>query len=187
MRRPNPLLMLTMILLTAMMTGNAAQSATALVARGTPEHLLSGVDIFGSINQVIARHGRPTRIEESSVRNVSSGAGLRTYIWVRESAELRVVAGHHIDQKTGQEVEGQIYVEVTGSRAFGDIGVTGAGLSLGDTYERAREIYGAYFFWRTHPEGQRFIVVEWENKTTLAITLDDKGKINRIILQPSQA
>ena len=188
MRRLSMRLILCIVSITSAISGGAGQSNKAQVAHGTPEHLLSGVDIFGSVKQVIARYGRPTRVEESPIQHGSPGAGLRDYIWVSPSVTLDVRTGHYVDQKTGGEVETQIYsVEVDGEKALRDIGVTGAGLSLGDNFDRARQVYGSYFFWRVLPDAQRLIVIEWENKTTLAITLDRKGRINRIILEPSEA
>jgi hypothetical protein len=188
MRSLSVRLILCIVAITSVISGSAGQSTEPQVARGAPEHLLSGVDIFGSIKQVVARYGRPTRVEESPVPHGAPGAGLRDYMWVMPRATLDVRTGHYVDPKTGEEVETNIYsVEVTGTKALKDIGVTGAGLSLGDNFDKARHVYGPYFFWRALPDGLRLIVIEWENKTTLAITLDSKGRINRIILEPSEA
>jgi hypothetical protein len=182
MPRPHQRLALYVVLLAAVIPGLASgQSAEPQVAPGTPEHLLSGIDIFGSIGPVIAKEGKPNRIQELPAPVGGPTTGFKIYVWVRQSTQLEVRTIHYIDTKTGKEVEGPTYsVDVVGRTPFEKVGVTGAGLALGDSFDKAREIYGPYFFWRN------LIVIEWKNRTQLAIALDGDGRISRILLVASQ-
>lgn len=83
-------------------------------------------------------------------------------------------------------------IEVIGDAPVDDIGKTGAGLSLGDTLEKAKKIYGVDFrksqIYKTHFRGDYFPVqaLEWgeesANLTRLCLAFDKHGRINFITL-----
>jgi hypothetical protein len=98
----------------------------------------------------------------------------------------------HYTDKNGKEIESKTYeVEVAGCTPEDEIGRTGAGLSLGDTGERAREVYGAHFsksqIYKSAIQGDHVpvLAIEWKDGTRLCIAFDKTGRINFITLMAS--
>ena len=115
---------------------SAAQFSATYVTPGKAEHVLSGIDIFGKIDSVIATYGRPDSVFNLPVENAPKGSAAKRYIWARSSAKLSITTQHYVNEG-GTDVESETYVvEVEGNRPSGEIGRTGAGLSLGDTLEK---------------------------------------------------
>ena len=166
---------------------SAARLQEDRIAAGHPEHILSGVDIFGSIHDVFAKYGNPSRVEETSAQDAPSGSGLRTYFWNKDHVRLSVMIGHYVDQKSGKEVESKTFsIQVEGNESSGSFGRTDAGLALGDDQKKAYQIYGVHFHKRSLPDGHPSLQIEWRNGTALTITVSSQGRINRIILEASE-
>lgn len=158
---------------------------------GKPEHVLSGVDISGNIEQVIAKYGKPDEVRNVAVPRAPEGSGERNYIWNRGSTITSVTTGHYIDA-AGKEVESETNeIEVMGSSTEGEIGKTGAGLSLGDSRKKAYQMYGVLFhesqIYKSPLRGDHVpvLAVEWENGTRLCIAFDERDRINFIALMAS--
>lgn len=166
---------------------SAARLQEDQIARGQPERVLSGVDIFGSIRDVIAKYGDPSRVEETAAQDAPPGGGLRTYFWNKDHVRFSVVTGHYVDQKTGKEVESKTFsIQVEGSESSGNLGRTRVGLSLGDNLKKAYQIYGAHFHKHSLPDGHPSLQMQWQNGTSLTITVTTQGRINRFILEASE-
>ena len=158
---------------------------------GKPEHVLSGIDISGKIEQVIGKYGKPDEVRNVTAEGAPEGSGERNYIWKKGPTTTSVTTGHHVDA-TGEQVESETYeIEVTGSSAEGEIGKTGAGLSLGDTRNKADKIYGVLFhesqIYKSPLRGNHVpvLVIEWHNGARLCIALDERDRINFIALMAS--
>jgi hypothetical protein len=166
--------------------------AAGHATKPNPEHVLSGIDVSGTIQQVIAKYGSPDRVVNVDVAHAPERSGERHYLWTKGNTKLSVTTQHYINND-GKEIESETFaIEVTGDAPVGDIGKTGAGLSLGDTLERANQVYGAHFhksqIYKTHFHGEYFPVqaLEWGEDsaswTRLCLALDKQGRINFILL-----
>lgn len=167
---------------------SAAQDRPFHFAKGKPEHLLSGIDISGKIEQVIAKYGKPDEVRNVTVEETPEGTGEKDYIWKKGLTTTSVITGHYMDS-AGKMIESETYeIEVTGRSSEGEIGKTGAGLSLGDTREAANRLYGAHFYdsqvYKSPLRGNHALVLatEWENGTRLCLAFDKQGRINFITL-----
>ncbi len=183
---------LILVIMAWLVTSSVPAHVTAVghTAKRNPEHLLSGIDVSGTIPQVIAKYGSPDRVVNVELEHVPEGSGERNYVWQKGTTQLSVTTDHYID-KNGKEIESTTAIEVLGDTPVDDMGKTGAGLSLGDTQERANQIYGADFhksqIYKTHFRGDYFPVqaLEWENgarSTRLCLAFDKTGRINFMTL-----
>jgi hypothetical protein len=125
------------------------------------------------------------------VQNAPAGSGERLYLWMKGNTKISVTTEYYVAD--GKEIESDTSaIEVIGDAPVGDIGKTGAGLSLGDTVEKAKKIYGAEFhksqIYKTHFRGDYFPVqaLEWggesTNLTRLCLGVDKQGRINFMTL-----
>jgi hypothetical protein len=125
-------------------------------------------------------------VEKQKLQDVPAGAGGREYIWERPRATLDVTTNYRTDEKTGKEIETATFsVDVRGDKPSGQIGTTGAGLSLGDPTSKVAKVYGSRFFRHTLPNGSLRISIQWKDETMLTIYFDGGRRINRMILEAS--
>ena len=167
-----------------------AQSGDSRESR-RPEHVLSGIDISSRIDQVIAKYGSPDSVINVAVDHAPPGSGERNYVWHKGSTTISVTTSHYIDE-SGKEIESETYeVDVAGGSPQDEIGRTGAGLSLGDTRERANQVYGTHFnrsqIYKSAIRGDHVSVlaIEWKNGTRLCIAFDKRSRINFMTLMAS--
>lgn len=145
------------------------------------EESLAGVDIYHStISNVIRLYGQPLAFrDETDPADDPPGSGTRDYTWVIHGVKLLVHTGYYTGARGDTIVEGIISVEVWGAGPGGGAGRTGAGLALGDGYERALQLYGP-------PRNSHFLgsgVMEYVfNLTPMDIWLCSDGRINHIEL-----
>jgi len=118
----------------------ASVIAGGATAKRNAEHVLSGIDVSGTVRQVVHKYGNPDRVV--SVVNdekAPEGSGERHYLWTKGNTKMSVTTQHYLGDG-GKEIESKTFaIEVIGDAPVDDRGTTGAGLSLGDTLERARE------------------------------------------------
>jgi hypothetical protein len=152
---------------------------------------LSGINVHGTIQQAINKYGRSGQVANFDVENAPAGSGERNYLWTNGNAKMSVTTEYYV--KDGKEVESTTYaIEVVGETPTGDVGKTGSGLSLGDTLEKAKRIYGATFrksqIYKTHFRGDYFpvLALEWGEGsakwTRLCLAFDKQGRIDFMML-----
>ena len=149
------------------------------IARGRPEHLLAGIDVYkGNIGDAIRMLGKPEKIEDATNPDYPPGSGERSYFWRRDGVRLRVGTVYKTDRVTGKIVEGPPnIVDVWGASSGGGLGSTGRGLSLGDTTTALRTIYGPRY-----ERGDRSMTLQWSDETTMVVDLNTSGQITHIQL-----
>jgi mRNA-degrading endonuclease RelE of RelBE toxin-antitoxin system len=62
------------------------------------------------------------------------------------------------------------------------MGTTGRGLSLGDSLDKVKQIYGSRFYRYKEPDGRLMIQFQWKDETLLTTYLDSEGKVVEIRL-----
>jgi len=146
------------------------------------EHWLSGIDVYATtVPEVVAAFGQPSSFQELTEKQVGNtgpvGSGERVFDWRSHGLKMEVSVGYYTDQKSHSVVESYVQtVDVRGSKPIGKMGVTRAGLKLGDTYADAVRIYG-------HAEkGPVGFAVNFADGTFLAADTDQFGRINHLHL-----
>ena|GEM_PF-3270939 len=146
------------------------------------EHWLSGIDVYATtVPEVVAAFGQPSSFKELTEKQVGNtgpvGSGERIFDWRSHGLKMEVSVGYYTDQKSHSVVESYVQtVDVRGSKPIGKMGVTHAGLKLGDTYADAVRIYG-------HAEkGPVGFAVNFADGTFLAADTDQFGRINHLHL-----
>lgn len=152
------------------------------VSQSPPEHVLSEIDIARTRPvDVAAKIGEPSRAEVFADEKFP-GLDAKDYWW--ETGEVRLRAGTQFEKRNGKFVETEIrFVDVWGSRpSKNGLGITGAGLALGDSADKVRRCYGS----RLSIEPSR-LIVQWKDGTTLTIDTDHKGRIVHMQLVSGEA
>ena len=151
-----------------------------LIASGTPEHTLSGINVYVTrIADARKRLGIPTRVVDYPERDrrVCESCGFRKYWWETSALRLSAAAGFHTEN--GRRIESMLYaVEVWGTRpSKNGVGLTGAGLGLGDSITSVRRFYGDRM-----SIARSMIIVEWKDGTELTVDADQTGQITHMQL-----
>ena len=158
-------------LLTLLLTGMTAfadRLPDNLIAKGSPERLLGGVDIgldHGTrAKELLARLGKPETYKKTDSMDCGQ------MMWVKGGSKLKAYIGCG---KVHAE-DSAVAVEVSGTPS--DLTRTGAGLTLGATLADVKRLYGPRFARRSSR-----ITVQWSDETELRLTLRG-GKIIRMML-----
>ncbi|SRR6266700_2853375 len=109
------------------------------------ETALSGIDIYSAnaereIQALIRSLGNPTR-QQSDAKN-----GTRDYYWESDGPDLKITEIRNSSARFEPRI---ISIEVWGRHSKGKNGMSGAGLSLGDTLADARRAYPFGFKYST--------------------------------------
>jgi hypothetical protein len=150
-------------------------------AKGPPEHVLSGINVYKTLlTDAVRRLGQPTNIkimtdEPKSGKAPSSGDVF--YIWEKDGIRLRGATMYY--ERDGKRIESEFYsVDVWGVRPTQDgVGITGAGLALGDTIDKVVKCYGDRFFKDRTTKGMVFLQLQWTDETVLTVDFDRSGRI----------
>jgi hypothetical protein len=159
------------------------------IAKGPPEHVLSGINVYKTLlTEAFRRLGQPSRIKvdvDVPGKSTARGSGGVDYTWVKD--RVRLVASAEYYEENGKRIESKLYaVEVWGARPTSDgVGVTGAGLALGDTIEKVKKCYGDRFFKGKTSNGTTYLQIEWTDDTQLNIDFDNSGRIAHMQLMAS--
>lgn len=175
-------------LLPIAMPGRADQLPQALQAMGIPEMTLAGITMSRTtLEDVIAAHGPPSQVQQPPHNPAYS-----SYEWKFQGLILQI----GVQRVTKQcRTIGSVYVE---GSSGGGIGITGAGLHLGDDIEALKRIYGDRFkitdVSRLHAKGlntgtpgDRQIFLQWAAGGSMLIGLDRAGRIIAMRLDPPNA
>ena len=160
--------------------GLSAQHVSAdKMATSTPEHVLSGINVYSTNPTAVERRlGKPKKIKDEPQPDYP-GSGFVYHWWEIDGVQL--CASLRYEPRNGRRVTSVLdVVEVWGTRPTkGGIGITGAGLALGDTLSDVRRHYGSSM---SSSQRGRFLQIYWKDGTELEITIDDRGRINRMRL-----
>lgn len=158
------------VLLFAWTLANADHLPTAKVAKGKPDTVLAGVDVYHTtVEQLIKRWGQPSLVRD--IPDQGTVAGGRDYIWKKD--------GHKIDCGTWNDkgVRSIVYsVDVQGTqidRRFS----TGRGLVIGQNGTSVRKIYGDRYVVSPYHSGMRQLTIQWADDTTLYVLIDRSNRV----------
>jgi hypothetical protein len=99
--------------------------------------MLSGIHIYkSSIDDLEHEYGKPQSVKEGQRYENR----VRTYEWQNKATRLRVMG---LAEKLSYASGWIISIDVWGKQAQAGLGITGAGLRLGDRLEDAKRIYGS--------------------------------------------
>lgn len=158
-----------------------AVAITGAGQSGRPETSLAGVTLGASISEVRRVLGDPTRVVDAPAKDVDWRAGERQYIFVRDHSVVKVLEGYY--KKSGMQSEhssGVVGIAVEGNGPLNKTIKTGLGLSLGDSVQTIRKLYGRV------PLVERHFQIHWSNGSILDIDLDSQGKVSEIDLSLDQ-
>jgi hypothetical protein len=125
--------------------------------------------------------GAPTRVVDTPIKDVAWRAGEREYHFVRDKFDIKVVEGYY--QKPGMQSEhssGVLGISVEGNGPVDKSPRTGLGLSLGDSVQTVRRLYGRA------PQVKQHIQIHWTNGNILDIDLDSHERVSQIALSLNQ-
>lgn len=145
------------------------------------ETSLAGVNLGAPMTEVRRILGTPTRVVETPIKDVAWRAGEREYMFVRDKIVIKVVEGYY--QKPGMQSEhssGVLGISAQGSGPVDKPLRTGLGLSLGDSVQTVRKLYGRA------PQVKQHIQIHWNNGNILDIDLDSNGMVSQIELSLNQ-
>ena len=151
-----------------------------LQARGRPETVLARINLeTTSIEKIIKLYGKPTE-EKKWEPGMPNSAGQIDYYWRRRGLNLHVQI-EFIDKDPSWKPVELVEVSVGTSRS---VGVTRAGLALGDTLADLRRVYGRRFHLRSIPKHNiHDVTVQWRREEySLVATLDSKNRITSLSL-----
>jgi hypothetical protein len=146
------------------------------VVHGKGEHVLAGIDVDrNSIEEVLKRFGKPTRQEQDSAPSEGITAQ-RRYVWDEANVRVEVVTAFSIEPVfTGGRRE--VVTDVTVDGRNGEIGRTGRGLKLGDSYTRVAALYGNRF-----ERNGRKLTIEWDSGASLFVEWNKQNLVTHIEL-----
>lgn len=151
-----------------------------LIARGKPEHVLCGIDVYRTTPQTgIAKLGKPSARKQSSPpdEHLPAGSGYVDYEWSKLAHTCKAAA--YFRTEHGQQIETELYwVELSGTDATSDLARTGSGLRLGSDLKATKAIYGDRFLQKTPSS----ILIQFTDETELSVEFDDLGKAKKITL-----
>ena len=133
-------------------TGLADHLPPSLVARGRPEHVLAGIDVYKtSVSSLMTRFGRPESFQKYPQTEESGEV-----IWRLKGSTVHAT----------MNADGIAYaVEVSG--APNEVASTGKGLRLGASLTEAERAYGTRFL---HQGDQ--VTYQWSDETELRLKLE---------------
>jgi|HubBroStandDraft_1064217.scaffolds.fasta_scaffold10473_4 hypothetical protein len=121
--------------------------------------------------------GTPVRIVDAPTRDVAWQAGERNYYFDKDKAVIKVVEGYY--QKPGMQSEhlsGVLSISIQGKGLVDRSVKTGLGLSLGDSVQTIKTLYGQA------PQVGQHIQIHWANGSILDVDLDSQGRVTEIDL-----
>jgi hypothetical protein len=142
---------------------------------------LAGVQIGAPLGKVKRILGVPMRVVDIPNSEFAWRAGEREYDFARGLLVVKVVEGYY--QKPGMQSEhssGVLSVAVQGTGSIDKSVKTGLGLTLGDSLQTIRRLYGQA------PLVGKHIQIYWINGNILDIDLDSQGKVAQIELSVNQ-
>lgn len=145
------------------------------------ETSLAGVNLGAPMTEVRRILGVPTRVVDTPIKDVAWRAGEREYYFVRDKVVIKVLEGYY--QKPGMQSEhssGVLGISVQGNGPVDKSIRTGRGLSLGDSVQTVRRLYGRA------PQVKQHIQIHWTNGNILDIDLDSNGMVSEIDLNLNQ-
>jgi hypothetical protein len=157
-------------------------AATTCVAQSKKvETSLAGVNLGAPMTEVRRILGSPTRVVDTPIKDVAWPAGEREYMFVRDKIVIKVVEDYY--QKPGMHTEhssGVLGISAQGSGPVDKPLRTGLGLSLGDSVQTVRKLYGRA------PQVKQHIQIHWTNGNILDIDLDSHERVSEIELSLDQ-
>ena len=147
------------------------------IAVGRSESHLAGISFErGEFPGVMSRYGPPTSSAETRDPDYP-GSGDARYVWQVESARLEVCTMFY--HESDRRVESVISVRVEGEAGVSTL-QTGRGLRLGDSIDRAIELYGTVLYrgsvnGPTLPGEIRTFC--FPDESELSVGVDAKGKV----------
>ena len=145
------------------------------------ETSLAGISLGVSMTEVRRALGTPTRVIDTPVRDVAWRAGEREYSFDRNHLVIKVVEGYY--QKPGIRSEhssGVLGISVQGDYPIDKSIKTGLGLTLGDSVQTVRRLYGQA------PQVRQHIQIHWTNGSILDIDLNSEERVTGIDLSRDQ-
>jgi hypothetical protein len=163
-----------------------------LLARGKPETVLAGVDLRTATPAAVLRQfGPPTR----TIR-VPNNPGWTGYLWDKEGVRLEIEVSQG---KRGDYIDTVTVVRLGNATRPESPPATGAGLRLGDSLDRLKQLYGDRLqMLRQAPvpvstgpfeltPGSQIAVLQWSSlEFTLTAGLDAEGKVVALRLRPPE-
>lgn len=174
------------LLLVFILISNARSenSSELFIAKDSPEHVLCGIDPFRvDLNNVMHKFGKPTRVEIKTSKDDPSfpqGGGEKEYVWVFTDLEIHLYSGFYTDEKTGKVIETlETGMDVKGLKPSGELGETGKGLALGDSYSDVIRIYGKRVAAQVNLNtGYLCLEIQWKDRTHLSLYFDKNMRID---------
>ena len=145
------------------------------------ETSLAGISLGAPMTEVRRVLGVSTRIVDTPIKDVAWRAGEREYSFDRDHLIIKVVEDYY--QKPGMQSEhssGVLSISVQGDGPVDKSIKTGLGLSLGDSVQTIRGLYGKA------PQVKQHIRIRWANGSILDIDLDSQGRVSEIDLSLNQ-
>lgn len=145
------------------------------------ETSLVGINLGAPMTEVRRVLGTPTRVVDTPIKDVAWRAGEREYSFDRDHLVIKVVEDYY--QKPGMQSEhssGALGISVQGNGSVDRSNKTGLGLSLGDSAQTVRRLYGRA------PQVKQHIQIHWSNGNILDIDLDPHGMVSQIALSLNQ-
>lgn len=110
------------------------------------------------------------------------------YIWFIGDVRMRVYSACVFDQKNAYRTHGAYAIDVWGSHPVGNVGMTGLGLRLGDSWAKMKRIYGPHCqcgryrggtgAQNTHGfEYSYYATYQWGPVASLSVDADAQGRI----------
>jgi hypothetical protein len=152
-------------------------------AKDPPEHVLSGINVYSTLfTEAVKRMGAPTDFKVKEILAGSPPAGTVSYVWRKNGVRLEAAA--HYFEESGKRIESVLYsVEVWGVKpGLGEVGRTGAGLSLEASLEEVKKLYGDRFLKGRTSKGLLYVQLEWGDGTQLNLDFDSRGRITHMQL-----
>jgi hypothetical protein len=152
-----------------------------LQATGKPEHVLAGIDVYRTLPTDLSARLGPTVKTEVFNGDRALGWESTHYWWLKTGVRLRVATQSFLRNGAPPRVR-LSDIDVWGPvRGPNRIGVTGAGLGLGDSMARVVRCYGSRLSVDGGSEGTT-VVIQWPDGTSLTVDLDKGGRIVHIQL-----
>jgi hypothetical protein len=145
------------------------------------ETSLGGIKLGAPMTEVRRLLGTPTRVVDTPIKDVAWRAGEREYTYDRDHLLIKVMEDYY--QKPGMQSEhssGVLGITVQSNGIPDRTIKTGLGLSLGDSAETVKKLYGQA------PQVKQHIQIHWANGSILDIDLNSEGRITEIDLSLDQ-
>ena len=163
----------------------ANPSRRVKINKGKAEHVACGIDVYDyKISQVVAMYGNPTRLETYTSQKPKEIYSNKSYFWDLPDLKMEVSVMFFPNKTSSGFMEDGVYcVTLQRIKSQEKIGVTGAGLKLGDSLSEVTKIYGKQFLIKNvSGTKEKYLSILWEDGTILLARFDENNRIKRLSL-----